>query len=289
MKASVATMSHGPSEEEQAAHEAAMVKKAEESGASISVTDKDGNKTVIQEAGEGKPAPDVTEGPQRPAEVPEKFWDADAGTVNTEALLKSYVELEKRLSAPKEEDKSTPPQEESASGEEVGLAAVREQAEQEFAEKGELSDEVYSALEKHGFDRAAVDQYIAGAQAVASERDAQVFSMAKIEPSDFKQAQEWASQNLSEEEIARFNAAVSAAPEAAAFAVKDLVSRYKSEANIEGSLTSGSRVSAGSHFRSKAEMIEAMSDKRYSTDAAFRAEVEQKVMRSAKLGINLYS
>lgn len=35
---------------------------------------------------------------QRPAQVPEKFWDAAAGTLRTEALLRSYQELERRLS-----------------------------------------------------------------------------------------------------------------------------------------------------------------------------------------------
>jgi hypothetical protein len=39
----------------------------------------------------GKPSP-------RPAEVPEKFWDAATGTLRVEALLKSYLELERRLS-----------------------------------------------------------------------------------------------------------------------------------------------------------------------------------------------
>ena len=34
----------------------------------------------------------------RPAEVPEKFWDADRGTIRVDALLKSYLALEKRLS-----------------------------------------------------------------------------------------------------------------------------------------------------------------------------------------------
>jgi hypothetical protein len=33
----------------------------------------------------------------RPAGVPEKFWDSDAGSLRTEALLKSYVELERKL------------------------------------------------------------------------------------------------------------------------------------------------------------------------------------------------
>ncbi|MGH6943927.1 MAG: hypothetical protein ACREH6_06885, partial [Geminicoccaceae bacterium] len=37
------------------------------------------------------------ERPSRPGVVPEKFWDAAAGTLRTEALLKSYVELERKL------------------------------------------------------------------------------------------------------------------------------------------------------------------------------------------------
>lgn len=35
--------------------------------------------------------------PARPADVPEKFWDAKAGSLRTDALLKSYLELERRL------------------------------------------------------------------------------------------------------------------------------------------------------------------------------------------------
>lgn len=34
----------------------------------------------------------------RPEDVPEKFWDAEAGAVRVDALLKSYRELERRLS-----------------------------------------------------------------------------------------------------------------------------------------------------------------------------------------------
>ena len=37
--------------------------------------------------------------PTRPVDVPEKFWDGDRGAVRTEALLKSYRELERKLSA----------------------------------------------------------------------------------------------------------------------------------------------------------------------------------------------
>lgn len=36
--------------------------------------------------------------PARPAEVPEKFWDPASNSLRTDALLKSYLELERRLS-----------------------------------------------------------------------------------------------------------------------------------------------------------------------------------------------
>ncbi|MFT8246360.1 capsid assembly protein [Roseomonas sp. BN140053] len=36
--------------------------------------------------------------PSRPEEVPEKFWNAETGTLRVEALLKSYRELERKLS-----------------------------------------------------------------------------------------------------------------------------------------------------------------------------------------------
>lgn len=39
-----------------------------------------------------------TDGPSRPPEVPEKFWDAARGEIRLEALLKSYRELERKLS-----------------------------------------------------------------------------------------------------------------------------------------------------------------------------------------------
>lgn len=44
----------------------------------------------------------------RPSGVPDKFWDRDAGTIRTEALLKSYLELERKLGSmvplPSDED-----------------------------------------------------------------------------------------------------------------------------------------------------------------------------------------
>ncbi len=48
-----------------------------------------------------KPSNDVPDSDtvERPNEVPEKFWDASTNTLRTEALLKSYLQLEKKLGA----------------------------------------------------------------------------------------------------------------------------------------------------------------------------------------------
>lgn len=62
--------------------------------------------TALAEGGEAK-ATAAAAASQRPAEVPEKFWDAERGVVRLDALLKSYRELEWRLSqrfAPPGED-----------------------------------------------------------------------------------------------------------------------------------------------------------------------------------------
>ena len=52
-------------------------------------------------------APAGTPSSGRPSYVPEKFWDAEAGALRVDALLKSYRELERRLgqrAAPPTED-----------------------------------------------------------------------------------------------------------------------------------------------------------------------------------------
>lgn len=50
-----------------------------------------------QELAAPAPAPETSDPPSRPDGVPEKFWDPDTGGLRTDALLKSYLELERRL------------------------------------------------------------------------------------------------------------------------------------------------------------------------------------------------
>jgi len=87
-----------------------MLQVAQRHGARVEMSDQTtGQKTVFSFADPAAPAvpPDTGNAPeeapqaapQRPENIPEKFWDAEKGQLNVEALLASYSELEKRLGA----------------------------------------------------------------------------------------------------------------------------------------------------------------------------------------------
>ena len=52
---------------------------------------------LVAASGPSASDPPANEPAERPVGVPEKFWDREAGAVRTDALLKSYVELERKL------------------------------------------------------------------------------------------------------------------------------------------------------------------------------------------------
>jgi hypothetical protein len=262
-----------------AAHEAAMVKKADEAG--------------VNKAPAVAPPADETPKAERPEYLPEKFWDAETGTIRTEDLAKSYAELEKgRAEPPAPADAEAKPDDEGKAPKpdaDASFDDMRTAAEAEFSANGELSEGTYEALEKRGFSKAMVDQYIAGAQATAAASEEATFAAAGTSREEYGKAVEWAASNLTPAEINQFNAAL-ATPEAASFAVKGLVSRYSAEADITPTTTVGGGAGTGAaHFRSSAEMVRAMSDVRYKTDSAYRAEVAQKIMGAERNGVNLFS
>jgi len=56
---------------------------------------------------EGKPAEPAAAKPERPAHVPEKFWDAETGQVRVDELVKSYTELESGKAPTQKPDPAT--------------------------------------------------------------------------------------------------------------------------------------------------------------------------------------
>jgi len=222
----------------------------------------------------------------RPEHVPEKFWDATKGVVNYEAWAKSTAEAEKKLT---ELSQGKPPV--APEGEKPPITAEADEAAKtlaskglqmdaftaEFTEKGELSETSYKALEDAGIPKAMVDSFIAGQQALASQRDAVGMEAAGGEEA-FKQMAEWAAASLPASERALFNKTVAeGSVDQIRFAVAGLKARYEATNGREPKLTGGGQGGEQAGFRSQAEMVSAMSDPRYKVDAAYRADVAKKL------------
>ena len=90
----------------------------------------------------------------------------------------------------------------------------------------------------------------------------------------------WASKNLAPEEVQAFNNTIdNGSLEQAQLAIAGVQAKY-SQNNAEPNLFSGNKADSNLGFRSVGEMLTAINDPRYTTDSAYRAEVEQKVKLS---------
>jgi hypothetical protein len=261
----------GPSLEEEAAAQEAEAAKAQEDSSEL---------PSDEGSGEGNGEGNGEEKVKAPEGVPEKFLNED-GTVNVEALAKSYTELEKMKGQSQEDAEG---QQEAAEKAVSDAGLDMEALSAEYTEKGELAPESYEALEKAGIPKAMVDQYIAGLEAQqAATREALLAPAGGEE--GYNEMITWAADNLSEAEIDRFNAALESGDQnTMQLAVENLASKYTAETGSEPSRDLAGKPSAGqSAYQSTAELMKDMQDKRYAEDPAFRAKVEQKLARSSIL------
>ena len=231
------------------------------------------------------PAPAITPA-VRPDDIPEKFWDAEKGVVRTDELLKSYRELEKGKTAAPPADPVAPDPAKEAPADDPDAAAKTALANvgldftpfsQEFAEKGELSDDSFKALAEKGIPREMVEEYIAGQQAIIAQREAT--AMAAIGGKEqFDRAAAWASQNLSPAELEAYNKGVNGTQAEMLQAIQGLNAKYVASNGSEPKLLGGQPGGAPqSGFRSTQEMTTAMSDPRYERDPAYRQDVLNKL------------
>jgi len=249
-------------------------------------------------------------GPEAPAPVvaapvvPDKFKNAD-GTVNTDALLASYAELEKKQGAPatkegeqapaaegenKPEEKKEPPKSEveenvttvlKAAGLDLGEFTA------EYGKDGKLSDDSYAKLEAKGFSKATVDQFIRGQEAANVDTNATaqaiITEVKAIAGGDegYANMMAWAKDGLKPNEISEFNDAVSSGkPGIVKAAVQALKAQYEAAEGRDPTLIGGNARVTGDVFDSWEQVQEAMRDPRYGKDPAYTKGVEQKAMRS---------
>ena len=223
-----------------------------------------------------------------------------AGKYKTvDELVKGYKELESQ------QGRADEPETELAEGEEQSAKEIYgefiggrlEEAGIDFndmssryAESGMLQDEDYGELEKAGFSRNMVDNYLAGLQynaAQDSALNAQQVSQIKTEfggAEEYDAMTTWAAENMEADEIAAFNRIVQGSNDGAQIrlAIAGLYAQYTASEGREPQLLGGKpSSSSGSKFESTAQVIEAMNDPRYQTDPAYRKAVEKQLARSA--------
>ena len=209
----------------------------------------------------------------RPNWLPEKFKSA-------EELAKAYSELEKKMSAPQEEQTSEPVDEAVEQPQDMQQL---DKYYDEFIEKNELSEKSYEELDALGLPRDLVDGYIAGQKALADNDVSEVQNVVGGQD-NYAQLLEWSSKNLSQSEKDAFNNTIdNGSTEQVKMAVQGLMGRAGMTAdNPQQNLFEGSVDNTNTDvFGSVAQVTDAMNDPRYQKDPAYRKEVEDKLARSS--------
>jgi aspartokinase len=118
--------------------------------------------------------------------------------------------------------------------------------------------------------------------AVATEEDVTQIQDSIGGIDEYQNMIQWASENLSEQEINLYDAAMDRGdPLTMFFAAQALNSRYQDAVGYDGEMLTGSAPrNTGDVFRSQAELVAAMSDPRYDKDPAYRMDISEKLERS---------
>jgi len=250
-----------PDAESQAAHEAEMVKVAEEL--------------------EAKNNPDAE---QRPDWLPEKFKSA-------EQMAEAYANLESKLGS-NEQAQETPEETTTELTEQAEASDVQQAVENagvdfnalqgEYNEQGGITEDSYTKLEEAGFSKDLVDSWIKGQEALTANYQSAVYDSVGGEGA-YGEMTSWAQDNLSQGEIQAFDKAVTSGDlDMVKMAVTNLQSKYQAAEGTDPTLVSEgqSSNSAGGVFNSWAEVTSAMNDIRYESDFAYRQQVATKLGRS---------
>ena len=214
----------------------------------------------------------------RPDWLPEKFKSA-------EDMANAYSELEKKLGSNEQEQEEQQPEEEQSDEQQedtdtknTNTNTVIAEASKEFFENdGVISEETYKNLAEVGLPKELVDSYAAGQQALMQSEEGSIKAVAD---GNWDQMAEWASNNLTPEEINTFDDIVqNGTVDQAKLAAKGLYAQYKAENGVAPRLTQGSVTgSATMPFKSNQELARAMSDPRYkSGDKAYHEEIDRRI------------
>ena len=224
-------------------------------------------------------------------------------------LEKAYVELQSKLGEKSNKDsgeagdtedtaevESEETTEETEETPEVSEAAqLITSASNEFNDKGELTPETIDKFSSMS-SKELVEAYMqVQGQLPQASQEAEVADISTAVVNEVKNAAggeaaynnmvQWAGENLDKNSIDAFDSIInSGSVDAIKLAVSGLKAQYENSNGYEGQMYSGKAPKTSKDvFRSQAELVEAMSDRRYDRDPAYRQDVIEKLERSDNL------
>ena len=206
-------------------------------------------------------------------------------------LEKAYVELQKKLgdSTGEEQGEAEPSEEEAP---EVSPAqSLITDASAEFAEKGELSEDMmskFSEMSRQDLVQAYMEMQANAPQVEAAEpvelSDNEVNAIKNSVGGEveYDKVIKWATNNLSESQIEAYDDIISTGnTDVIQMIVDGLKAKYDSANGFEGRMLTGKAANNSSDvFRSQEEVVAAIADPRYDRDPAYRNDVLEKLERS---------
>ena len=243
----------------------------------------------------------LTEEEQSSLEVGEKLVAEQENLLagkykSAQELEKAYVELQKKLGDNKEESEDTEKvsAEDDKSEEKSDLsdnATLINSASDEYFKNGnKLSDETMAK-----FASLSSQDLINAYMEVQSNAEPSQQVQAELTESDINQIKNsaggdaaysniinWAKSNLDQKQITAFDEVINTGSvQAIQLAVAGLKSEYNNANGTEGRMVTGKSAPQNKDvYRSQAELVRAMNDKRYDTDSAYRQDVIEKLERS---------
>lgn len=226
----------------------------------------------------------------RPEGVPEKFWNAETQSVNTDALLKSYNDLHREYTQSRQQAPAAPaapiPQQTMPGFEDFTNQYVQNQG---------LTDSMRQQLSGMPADWVQGYEQMINELATTSQKLHTINLHQKVGGEErLNELMAWAGENLDDNEIEKFNAAL-INPDQYEMALDSLISKSGLTTGpaptgpIGGDRSSGGVSGNAEPFADKQAMAEAMRVRddqgriRYKTDAAYRAEVHQRVANSPNI------
>jgi len=226
---------------------------------------------------------------------------------NAEELEKAYVELQSKLGEKGNQDSETTSEAEVPETEEVseekteatdfteGAQTIMSASDEYYQNDGKLSEETlnkFTQMSSRDLVEAYMEVQKSGVMDNNGPSEADLSQQAINEVKNYAGGEQaydnlvqWASQNLDQNSINAFDSIINTGSvDAIKIAVNGLKAQYQDANGYEGKMYTGKApVQKSDIFRSQAELVEAMSDRRYERDPAYRQDVIAKLERSDNL------